>query len=73
MNLTTPASLLSVVIMIVVNHKRTSHNSCLPRRRRGIRLPAKTAEKMKKHIILERPATLTAFLGKFSEYMHVIA
>ncbi|TNM86640.1 hypothetical protein fugu_006870 [Takifugu bimaculatus] len=42
-------------------------------KRRGIRLPAKTAEGMKQLIILKQPATLTEFLGKFSEYMHVIA
>lgn len=44
-----------------------------PPRRRGIRLPAKTVEGMKRHIIVEKPATLTDFLDRFSEYMHVIA
>lgn len=50
-----------------------NHPSYVSSRRRGIRLPAKTAEEMKRHIIVEEPATLTAFLGKFSQYMHVIA
>lgn len=45
----------------------------LPSRRRAIALPATTAEEMKQLIILKQPATLTTFLGKFSEYMHVIA
>lgn len=45
----------------------------LPSRRRGIVLPVKTVEEMKQLIILKQPATLTTFLGKFSEYMHVIA
>lgn len=42
-------------------------------RRRGIPLPANTVEEMTQIIILEKPATLTTFLGKFAEYMHVIA
>ncbi|XP_034445957.1 adenosine deaminase [Hippoglossus hippoglossus] len=42
-------------------------------KRRGIRLPANTVEEMTSQIILEEPATLTKFLGKFAEYMHVIA
>uniref|UniRef100_A0A669C4F4 Adenosine deaminase n=1 Tax=Oreochromis niloticus TaxID=8128 RepID=A0A669C4F4_ORENI len=42
-------------------------------KRRGIRLPADNAEEMKKRIIVEEPGTLTSFLEKFNEYMHVIA
>lgn len=42
-------------------------------RRRGITLPVNTVEEMKKRIIVEKPGTLTTFLAKFSEYMHVIA
>ncbi|XP_060914102.1 adenosine deaminase isoform X1 [Labrus mixtus] len=42
-------------------------------KRRGIRLPADTVEEMTKRIIVEEPGTLTSFLGKFAEYMHVIA
>ncbi|XP_061529770.1 adenosine deaminase isoform X1 [Phycodurus eques] len=42
-------------------------------RRRGIPLPANTAEELRHLIILQKPATLTEFLGKFAEYMHVIA
>ncbi|XP_054465115.1 adenosine deaminase [Anoplopoma fimbria] len=42
-------------------------------KRRGIPLPANTVEQMKQNIILEEPATLTKFLGKFAEYMHVVA
>ncbi|XP_077369392.1 adenosine deaminase [Festucalex cinctus] len=42
-------------------------------RRRGIRLPADTAEELRRLIVLRKPATLTEFLGKFAEYMHVIA
>ncbi|KAG8002978.1 Adenosine deaminase [Nibea albiflora] len=42
-------------------------------KRRGIRLQADTAEAMTRNIILEEPATLTSFLGKFAEYMHVVA
>ncbi|KAM4737752.1 adenosine deaminase [Anableps anableps] len=42
-------------------------------KRRGIPLPANTAEEMKEMIILHEPATLTGFLQKFNEYMHVIA
>ncbi|KAK0146842.1 Adenosine deaminase [Merluccius polli] len=41
--------------------------------RRGISLPADTVEEMTQVIILQKPATLTEFLGKFAEYMHVIA
>uniref|UniRef100_A0A672HEP2 Adenosine deaminase n=1 Tax=Salarias fasciatus TaxID=181472 RepID=A0A672HEP2_SALFA len=44
-----------------------------PSRRRGINLPAQTAEGMTRRICLEEPATLTVFLSKFNEYMHVIA
>ncbi|KAF7653628.1 hypothetical protein LDENG_00080740 [Lucifuga dentata] len=42
-------------------------------KRRGIRLPADTVEEMTQKIILTKPATLTEFIGKFAEYMHVIA
>ncbi|XP_056129869.1 adenosine deaminase isoform X1 [Lampris incognitus] len=42
-------------------------------KRRGIRLPADTEEEMTQIIIVQKPATLTEFLGKFAEYMHVIA
>ncbi|XP_070695545.1 adenosine deaminase [Pempheris klunzingeri] len=41
--------------------------------RRGITLPANTVEEMTQIIIVQQPATLTLFLGKFAEYMHVIA
>lgn len=47
--------------------------SSVPSRRRGIRLPADTAEEMAENIILKNPATLTEFIGKFAVYMHVIA
>uniref|UniRef100_A0AAQ5YZU5 Adenosine deaminase n=1 Tax=Amphiprion ocellaris TaxID=80972 RepID=A0AAQ5YZU5_AMPOC len=40
---------------------------------RGIDLPANTVEGMTQRIILEEPATLTFFLSKFAEYMHVVA
>ncbi|XP_010773783.1 adenosine deaminase-like [Notothenia coriiceps] len=42
-------------------------------KRRGIHLPANTKEEMTQIIILEEPATLTEFLGKFATYMHVVA
>uniref|UniRef100_A0A3B5MB54 Adenosine deaminase n=1 Tax=Xiphophorus couchianus TaxID=32473 RepID=A0A3B5MB54_9TELE len=42
-------------------------------KRRGISLPATTAEELKEKIIIHEPATLTKFLEKFEEYMHVIA
>lgn len=42
-------------------------------RRRGIPLPANTVEEMTQIIIVEQPETLTKFLGKFAEYMHVVA
>uniref|UniRef100_A0A668SUC5 Adenosine deaminase n=2 Tax=Oreochromis aureus TaxID=47969 RepID=A0A668SUC5_OREAU len=42
-------------------------------KRRGIHLPADNAEEMKQRIIVEEPGTLTSFLEKFNEYMHVIA
>uniref|UniRef100_A0A3P8RRG6 Adenosine deaminase n=1 Tax=Amphiprion percula TaxID=161767 RepID=A0A3P8RRG6_AMPPE len=42
-------------------------------KRRGIDLPANTVEGMTQRIILEEPATLTFFLSKFAEYMHVVA
>uniref|UniRef100_A0A8C6PI45 Adenosine deaminase n=1 Tax=Nothobranchius furzeri TaxID=105023 RepID=A0A8C6PI45_NOTFU len=41
--------------------------------RRGIPLKAKTASELKHNIILHEPATLTGFLEKFNEYMHVVA
>uniref|UniRef100_A0A3Q2V7U7 Adenosine deaminase n=2 Tax=Haplochromis burtoni TaxID=8153 RepID=A0A3Q2V7U7_HAPBU len=41
--------------------------------RRGIPLLVNTVEEMKKRIIVEEPGTLTSFLEKFNEYMHVIA
>uniref|UniRef100_A0A3Q2YRR1 Adenosine deaminase n=1 Tax=Hippocampus comes TaxID=109280 RepID=A0A3Q2YRR1_HIPCM len=44
-----------------------------PRRRRGIPLPADTMEELRELIVLRKPTTLTEFLGKFAEYMHVIA
>ncbi|KAI3357795.1 hypothetical protein L3Q82_016186, partial [Scortum barcoo] len=42
-------------------------------RKRGITLPANTVEDMREIIIVQEPVTLTKFLGKFEEYMHVIA
>ncbi|XP_062283393.1 adenosine deaminase [Scomber scombrus] len=42
-------------------------------KRRGMSLPANTVERMTEIIIVQKPATLTEFLGKFAEYMHVIA
>ncbi|XP_041859666.1 adenosine deaminase [Melanotaenia boesemani] len=42
-------------------------------KRRGISLPADTAEEMKQKIILHEPSSLTNFLTKFNEYMHVVA
>ncbi|KAA8591453.1 hypothetical protein FQN60_002396 [Etheostoma spectabile] len=42
-------------------------------KRRNIRLPANTVEEMRQTIIVQEPATLTTFLGKFEEYMHVVA
>ncbi|TDH10178.1 hypothetical protein EPR50_G00072390 [Perca flavescens] len=42
-------------------------------KRRNIHLPANTVEEMRQIIILQQPATLTMFLGKFEEYMHVVA
>uniref|UniRef100_A0A1A8IZV4 Adenosine deaminase n=1 Tax=Nothobranchius kuhntae TaxID=321403 RepID=A0A1A8IZV4_NOTKU len=42
-------------------------------KRRGIPLKAKTASELKHNIILHEPATLTGFLEKFNEYMHVVA
>uniref|UniRef100_UPI0037E742B3 adenosine deaminase n=1 Tax=Semicossyphus pulcher TaxID=241346 RepID=UPI0037E742B3 len=42
-------------------------------KRRGIPLQADNVEDMTKIIIVERPGTLTSFLGRFAEYMHVIA
>ncbi|XP_033485354.1 adenosine deaminase [Epinephelus lanceolatus] len=42
-------------------------------KRRGITLPANTVEELTQNIILQEPATLTKFLSKFAEYMHVIA
>ncbi|XP_023248701.1 adenosine deaminase [Seriola lalandi dorsalis] len=42
-------------------------------KKRGIFLPANTVEDLTSVIILEEPATLTKFLGKFAEYMHVVA
>ncbi|XP_034733334.1 adenosine deaminase [Etheostoma cragini] len=42
-------------------------------RRRNIRLSANTVEEMRQIIIVQQPATLTTFLGKFEEYMHVVA
>lgn len=44
-----------------------------PARKRGIRLPANTVEEMTDIIIVDQPGSLTTFLGKFAEYMHVIA
>ncbi|XP_069567043.1 adenosine deaminase [Brachyistius frenatus] len=41
--------------------------------RRSISLPADSAEDLKQRIILLQPTTLTGFLGKFEEYMHVVA
>ncbi|XP_008286171.1 adenosine deaminase isoform X2 [Stegastes partitus] len=42
-------------------------------KRRGITLPADTVEGMTQRITVDKPATLTFFLSKFSEYMHVVA
>ncbi|KAF1390009.1 hypothetical protein PFLUV_G00053610 [Perca fluviatilis] len=42
-------------------------------KRRNIHLPANTVEEMRQIIIVQQPATLTMFLGKFKEYMHVVA
>ncbi|XP_078111966.1 adenosine deaminase [Sander vitreus] len=42
-------------------------------KRRNIPLPANTVEEMRQIIIVQQPATLTMFLGKFEEYMHVVA
>lgn len=65
-------------------HSGEEVNSCLkhnvvlslsfaPARKRGIRLPANTVEGMTDIIIVDQPGSLTTFLGKFAEYMHVIA
>ncbi|XP_029994964.1 adenosine deaminase [Sphaeramia orbicularis] len=42
-------------------------------KRRGISLPRNSIEEMTQRIIVEKPGSLTEFLGKFAEYMHVIA
>uniref|UniRef100_A0A4W5MC91 adenosine deaminase n=1 Tax=Hucho hucho TaxID=62062 RepID=A0A4W5MC91_9TELE len=42
-------------------------------KRRGIALSACTVEDMTQICVIHQPATLTEFLGKFAEYMHVIA
>uniref|UniRef100_A0A8C6WYE7 Adenosine deaminase n=1 Tax=Neogobius melanostomus TaxID=47308 RepID=A0A8C6WYE7_9GOBI len=42
-------------------------------KRRRIPLPADTVEEMTQRIIVDKPGSLTEFLGKFAEYMHVIA
>lgn len=42
-------------------------------KRRNISLPTNTVAEMRQVIILEEPATLTKFLGRFAEYMHVVA
>ncbi|XP_047440357.1 adenosine deaminase [Mugil cephalus] len=42
-------------------------------RKRGMNLPANSVDKMTQKIILEQPSTLTGFLQKFHEYMHVVA
>ncbi|XP_072304958.1 adenosine deaminase [Eucyclogobius newberryi] len=42
-------------------------------KRRGIPLPADTVEEMTQIIIVQKPGSLTEFLGRFAEYMHVIA
>ena len=42
-------------------------------RRRGISLPVDTVPALKDICTVSKPATLTEFLGKFNEYMHVIA
>uniref|UniRef100_A0A8C5GCY5 Adenosine deaminase n=1 Tax=Gouania willdenowi TaxID=441366 RepID=A0A8C5GCY5_GOUWI len=42
-------------------------------KRRGIDLRAHTVEEMTRRIALEEPATLTVFLDKFNQYMHVVA
>uniref|UniRef100_A0A4W5QW73 Adenosine deaminase n=1 Tax=Hucho hucho TaxID=62062 RepID=A0A4W5QW73_9TELE len=42
-------------------------------KRRGITLPACTVKEMAHICVVHQPATLTEFLGKFAEYMHVIA
>lgn len=47
--------------------------SSRPARRRGIPLKANTVEELTQIIIVDKPGTLTKFLGKFAEYMHVVA
>ncbi|XP_064155540.1 adenosine deaminase [Anguilla rostrata] len=42
-------------------------------KKRGIQLPAQTVQEMKSLCTVEKPATLTEFLCKFEQYMHVIA
>lgn len=42
-------------------------------KRRGIPLPADSLEEMTDRIICHTPGSLTEFLGRFAEYMHVIA
>uniref|UniRef100_A0A3Q2CPS6 adenosine deaminase n=2 Tax=Cyprinodon variegatus TaxID=28743 RepID=A0A3Q2CPS6_CYPVA len=42
-------------------------------KRRRIDLRVNSSEELKEKIILREPATLTGFLEKFNEYMHVIA
>ncbi|KAL7864294.1 hypothetical protein AOLI_G00157140 [Acnodon oligacanthus] len=42
-------------------------------KRRGIHLPAATASEMTQLCTLAEPSTLTNFLDKFNEFMHVIA
>ncbi|XP_061838798.1 adenosine deaminase [Nerophis lumbriciformis] len=42
-------------------------------RRRGIALTVNTVEELRQIIIVQKPTNLTEFLGKFAEYMHVVA
>ncbi|TSL61255.1 Adenosine deaminase [Bagarius yarrelli] len=42
-------------------------------KRRGITLPATTVSEMIKLCTVDKPGTLTEFLNKFSQYMHIVA
>ncbi|XP_068186350.1 adenosine deaminase isoform X2 [Antennarius striatus] len=42
-------------------------------KKRGIPLPGNSVEEMTQIIALKKPESLTKFLGKFAEYMHVVA
>jgi hypothetical protein len=70
-----PCCLLGFWVDCILSHQAwlVLHPLCFVPRKRGIALPADTAEELQNAIGMDRPLSLPSFLAKFDLYMPVIA